>query len=164
MIVETPVPYEIERKFLVASEPKGLAEVPHDRLLQGYLTSIADGPEVRLRHTGGDYYLTVKSAGSLCRSETEIRLSAPQFAALWPATEGRRIEKLRYQIEHGALTIEVDVYQGALTGLITAEVEFKSEDDSRQFAAPEWLGQEVTDDLRYKNKNLALQGRPCIHR
>jgi CYTH domain-containing protein len=25
---------------------------------------------------------------------------------------------------------------------------------------PSWLGREITDDARYKNRNLALHGRP----
>ncbi len=85
---------------------------------------------------------------------------ADTFASLWPLTEGRRVEKVRYRVPWGAHTIEVDVYDGALQGLVTAEVEFGSEPDSARFARPDWLGPEVTDDPRYQNQHLALHGPP----
>ena len=33
-------------------------------------------------------------------------------------------------------------------------------ESSEAFAAPEWLGQEVTGDERYANRTLALRGAP----
>ena len=58
------------------------------------------------------------------------------------------------------LSIELDVYQERLDGLMTAEVEFASEDESRAYSPPSWFGADVTADSRYKNKNLALHGAP----
>ena len=93
--------------------------------------------------------------------EEELAIEPERFERLWPLTEGRRIEKTRYEIEaDGGLTIELDVYAGALTGLVVAEVEFASEEDADGFAAPAWLGDEVTDDPRYKNQRLACDGAP----
>jgi len=84
-----------------------------------------------------------------------------RFAALWPLTDGRRIEKRRYRIPAGdGLTLELDVYHGRLEGLLTAEVEFGSVDDAAAFVPPDWLGRDVTDDPRYKNKRLATDGLP----
>ena len=87
-------------------------------------------------------------------------LTRAQFEALWPMTEGRRVEKIRYDITHEDHVIELDVYSGALSGLLTAEVEFPSLEASAAFHPPPWLGQEITEDKRYKNKNLALDGLP----
>ena len=56
--------------------------------------------------------------------------------------------------------IELDVYDGALTGLLTAEVEFASLEASVAFRPPPWLNREITEDKRYKNKNLAVKGMP----
>ncbi len=47
-------------------------------------------------------------------------------------------------IPHGGLEIELDVYAGALEGLLVAEVEFATEADAREFEPPEWFGDEVT--------------------
>ena len=154
-------PCEIERKFLVAKLPDNLDSRPHNEIRQGYLAIGADGTEVRLRRKGDRFYQTIKSAGGLSRAEFEIELTPDQFQILWPATEGRRVEKVRYDIiQDGGAKIELDVYQGDLAGLSTAEIEFASETESRSFAAPLWLGREVTEDSRFKNKNLALHGLP----
>ena len=77
-----------------------------------------------------------------------------------PLTEGKRIEKIRYEIEYETSLIELDIYRGSLEKLITAEVEFKTESESTKFQTPSWFGREITDDKRYKNKNLALYGIP----
>ena len=80
----------------------------------------------------------------------------------WPLTEGRRLEKTRHVIPAGAdLTIELDVYSGALTGLLVAEVEFGSEEAAGTFEPPAWFGTEVTDDARFKNQQLASVGAPA---
>ena len=62
------------------------------------------------------------------------------------------IEKTRYRVPFGRLIWEVDVFDGENRGLITAEVELKSEDQA--VSIPEWVGQEVTGDTRYFNANL----------
>jgi adenylate cyclase len=84
------------------------------------------------------------------------------FERLWPLTEGRRIEKVRYLVpaEAPGLVIEVDVYDGALAGLVVAEVEFAGEADAEAFVPPAWLGREVTGDARFKNQRLAVDGPP----
>ena len=151
---------EIERKFLVASLPEAMERYPHERILQGYLVVCADGSEVRLRRKGRKHFETVKRGRGEVRSELEIELTATQFDVLWEATSGRRIEKTRYEIPYGGRTIEVDVYHGDLAGLVLAECEFASPEESRRFAAPAWLGGEVTDDPAYQNQSLALHGRP----
>ncbi len=158
-------PREIERKYLVASLPENLDSHPHSEILQGYLAIDANGSEVRLRRKGERRFETIKSAGGLSRAEYEIELTPDQFQTLWPATEGRRVEKIRYDIHHtGGVKIELDVYQGDLAGLYTAEVEFASEAESHDFAVPSWFGKEVTADSRYKNKNLAVHGIPPSER
>jgi CYTH domain-containing protein len=93
--------------------------------------------------------------------EEELEIEPGRFDRLWPLTEGRRIEKRRYEIPSEAgWTIELDVYAGALGGLVVAEVEFPSEQEAAAFAPPEWIGREVTDDPRYKNRRLACEGAP----
>ena len=151
---------EIERKFLVEQLPDGLDGHRSREIEQGYL-AITDAVEVRLRRYGDQSFLTVKSSGNESRIEEEIEIDEGRFAALWPLTDGRRIQKRRYRIPFGdGLTIELDVYHDRLEGLLTAEVEFNSLADATAFAPPGWLGREVTDDRRYKNKRLATEGLP----
>jgi adenylate cyclase len=152
---------EIERKFLVPEAPGDLDRHPSTAIEQGYLAIADDGTEVRIRRRDGSATLTVKGGGGRSRIEEELEIDDERFESLWPLTEGRRIEKTRYEIPAGdGLTIELDVYGGALDGLVVAEVEFDSEDDADAFAGPEWLDREVTDDRRYKNQRLACDGLP----
>jgi len=151
---------EIERKFLVAELPEGYRSVPSARLRQGYLL-VAPTGSARLRDADGTRTLTVKSGSGLVRSEHEIEITSEQFEALWPATEGRRLEKRRYRMPaEGRLTFEIDVFEGSLTGLEFVEVEFPSEADAAAFTPPPWFGTEVTDDPAYTNASLSTRGRP----
>src|SRR3954453_11603962 len=130
---------EIERKFLVRTPPDGLDSRPHDRVEQGYL-ALDERAEVRIRRKGATRTLTVKSAPGRTRTEEELDIDERRFASLWPLTEGRRIVKTRYLLDGGAgATIELDVYEDELAGLITAEIEFDSEADSDAFRPPDWL-------------------------
>lgn len=153
-------PVEIERKFLVRNLPEGLAEYEHEEIRQGYLVIGADGSETRVRDRDGLYTLTVKSKGDRTRGEYEIEIGAEEFETLWPATEGRRVEKSRFSIPHEGATIELDIYYGELMGLVTAEVEFDSESDADGFEIPAWFSDEVTDNKSFKNQQLAENGFP----
>ncbi len=150
---------EIERKWLIKKLPE-LSAHAGEEISQGYLNLENDSAEVRLRSHRNRYFQTVKLGNSgLSREEFEIELTDEQFLALWPATAGRRIEKTRYRINSHGYIIELDVYHGSLEGLVVAEVEFQSEEHARAFVPPHWFGREVTEDSRYKNRNLAQFGK-----
>jgi adenylate cyclase len=152
---------EIERKFLI-DEPPDLSEREFVHIDQGYL-ALADtgGAEVRLRRKGDDLLLTIKGGTGEVRVEEELELDQETFESLWPLTEGRRVSKTRHLIPLGELTVELDLYEGALDGLATAEVEFDSTEEADRFEPPEWLGEEVTGDERYLNERLATEGAPA---
>jgi adenylate cyclase len=152
---------EIERKFRLAEAPEWLSDCDSNRIEQGYVTmGHADGIEVRVRRYGDDAWLTVKRGSGKTRDETEIELSEEQYETLWPLTEGRRINKVRYIVPYDTFEIEVDVFEGDLGELVTGEVEFDSEAASNEFEPPDWLGEEVTGDARYANETLAAEGMP----
>jgi CYTH domain-containing protein len=158
---------ELERKWLVERAPPEVLSRPADHIEQGYLAVGEDGSEVRLRRRAGDCSLTVKAGRGLSRQEFEVELGADQFEALWPGTEGRRIVKSRRVLGAGGdgegPVIEFDEYGGELAGLCVAEVEFPDERTAREFAPPDWFGREVTEDDAYKNRRLALDGRPQLN-
>jgi len=151
---------EIERVFKVRQLPKNIEQYPSENIVQGYLAIDVTGSEVRLRKIGERYFETYKGSGRLQRRELEIELSPNQFNTLWLGTEDRRIEKVRYQINEGGQKIELNVFQGNLEGLVLAEVEFPSREKSEEFEPPDWFGDEVTEDIRFKNQNLAQKGAP----
>lgn len=146
---------EIERKFLVRKLPEDLASHPSTEISQGYLVSMDDGLQVRLRKKSGQYSLTYKRGLGNVREEREVALTAEQFATLWPATAGKRLVKTRYEIPFGDRVVEIDLYGGKHEGLIVAEVEFDDEESAINFRPPDWLGDDVTGDPRYSNQLLA---------
>ncbi len=153
---------EIERKFCVQKMPD-LTACTGIEISQGYISVGENGPEIRLRRKGERFYQTVKQGKGVQRTEVEVELSRAQFDTLWLLTAGRRLEKVRYEIPEGVWTIELDVYRGHLKGLVVAEVEFETLDESSRFVPPPWFGREVTDDDRYKNATLAHKGTPDDH-
>jgi CYTH domain-containing protein len=153
---------EVERKFVLAAPPDGLERWPARRIEQGYLAIDPAGSEVRVRRRDAETLMTVKAGIGLVRAEEEFAIDAARFERLWPLTEGRRVVKTRYLVGlDGGLTAEVDVYEEQLAGLLTAEVEFPDEAAALAFAAPPWLGRDVTGDARYVNRTLAVEGIPA---
>src|SRR5437764_12368441 len=124
---------EIERKFLLKRLPEKLNRARRDIIAQGYLATEPAGRQVRLRKKGKTASLTFKVGRGAHREEREIKLSPKQFAALWPATAGRRLRKLRYEIPWKNLLIEIDIYRGKHNGLVVAEVEFHDRVMCRKF-------------------------------
>lgn len=151
------VTIEVERKFLVDEMPADFALGRGVEISQGYL-AVGDDAEVRLRRKGARHFLTVKAGSGLARSEYEVALDPEQFECLWPATVGRRLSKTRYEVPVGVLTAELDEYTGELAGLMTVEVEFSSVAEASAFNPPEWFGRELTDDPRFANRRLAVDG------
>lgn len=62
------------------------------------------------------------------------------------------IDKTRYLVRSGRHTFEVDEFYGENEGLVVAEVELTSEDET--FEKPDFIGREVTGDVRYYNSQL----------
>lgn len=156
---------EIERKWRVEAVPPELLERPGEPIDQGYLAIAGDGSEVRLRRRGQRCFLTFKAGRGMVRRELEAELESAQFEALWPGTEGRRLEKVRRVVPLGCgrgleLKLELDVFGGRHTGLAIAEVEFPDEAAAHAFRPPAWFDAEVTDDDGYRNQRLALDGMP----
>jgi adenylate cyclase len=149
---------EIERKFLFDRLPDDAGSAR--RIEQGYLAITDDGTEVRVRRWPDGQALTVKHGSGEVRTEVELPLDEEMFSELWPLTEGRRISKTRWLAPIGDLEWELDVFEGSLEGLKVAEVEFPDEEAAHAFEPPDWVGQEVTEDVRYANERLATDGMP----
>ena len=147
------MPQEIERKFLVIGDFKRFAS-KQIRIKQGYLSSLRERT-VRVRIKGDKGYLTIKGeAGDsgISRYEWEKEIPFEEAEELLALCEPGLIDKTRYLVPAGEFTYEVDEFYGENKGLIIAEIELKSESD--QYPKPEWLGEEVTGNLRYYNSML----------
>ncbi|MDO6601462.1 CYTH domain-containing protein [Arenibacter palladensis] len=146
---------EIERKFLVKSEAFKTDAVQKERIVQGFLNT---DPlrTVRVRIKGDRGYITVKGKGNqngTTRFEWEKEISVKEADALMNLSEPGVIDKTRYFIEVGKHIFEVDEFFGDNSGLIIAEVELEHEDED--FLKPQWLGDEVTSDIKYYNSQLS---------
>ena len=147
---------EIERKFLPEKLPFDLEAYPSSRIEQAYLCV---RPVVRIRREDQSYYLTYKSSGTLSREEYNLPLTSEAYAHLRKKADGNILEKKRYLLPlpgRPDLTIEMDVFEGVFSGLILAEVEFKSEEDALSFTPPEWFGRDVTWSGEYQNSRLSI--------
>lgn len=152
---------EIERRFLVLELPD-LSTAKRTEVRQGYITHPTDAVEMRLRQNDEAFVLTFKSGEGTVRTEREAAITREQFETFWPETAGRRVEKIRWTAAlPGGLLFELDVFEGDLSGLQLVEVEFDTLEAAKAFTPPAWFGADVTDDKRYKNKNMAVDGLPA---
>ena len=143
---------EIERKFLLKELPENLETYPVRHLEQGYLCT---APVVRIRRDNDEYELTYKGKGCMVREEHNLPLTKEAYEHLREKIDGRLIVKKRYMIPLEKYTIELDVFEGDLAPLTLAEVEFSSEDDAKNFVAPEWFAEDVTFSKLYHNSFLS---------
>jgi len=146
---------EVERKFLLSGIPSFLKSISAQNIRQGYVAIEKGGSEVRVRAKGTSFWLTAKSLGDLNRTEVEFLITKEIFEELWAMTENRRIEKDRYLLVEDGKTIEIDVFQGNLKGLVLAEIEFETLEIANKFKPFPWLEKDVTFDKNFKNRNLA---------
>ena len=144
---------EIEKKFLVKGDFKPFA-TKKTRITQGYLCSVPERT-VRVRIKGLKGYITIKGIGNesgASRFEWEKEIPAGEVEQLLRICEPGIIDKTRYLVQTGKHTFEVDEFYGDNEGLVVAEVELDSEHE--HFEKPEWLGEEVTGDVKYYNSML----------
>lgn len=141
---------EIERKFLVKESWQPCSEGV--KIAQGYLSTVPERT-VRVRLKGEKGFLTVKGKNQgICRAEFEYEIPAADAEAMLELAEQPVLSKTRYLEQHGGHIWEIDVFAGENRGLVVAEIELAQADED--FVRPEWLGEEVSGDVRYYNANL----------
>jgi adenylate cyclase len=146
------MPVEIERKFLVVDHG-WRGNTVGQRFCQGYLAR-SDGLTVRVRRAGPQAYLTVKGEpNGIVRPEFEYEVPVEDAEAMLKALCVRPlIEKTRFLVRYEGFVWHVDEFQGGNAGLILAEVELERPD--QPVPLPPWVGEEVTQDPRYRNSRL----------
>lgn len=152
--------YEIERKYLLG-EQIDLKDYDWVEINQSY---IGVNPVSRIRKMGNKYFYNQKGTGTLVREENEKEITEDTYNKIIKYKIGRTINKLRYNIPlDKGLVAEVDYYLDDCSSLVTIEVEFKSLEDADAFIKPSWFGEEITEDVRYKNDNLAMATKEEIN-
>jgi adenylate cyclase len=143
----------IERKFLIANDAWREKVGREMRMRQGYFAG-GRRCSMRVRSNGQRAWINLKSRESGMRRlefEYEIPIGDAEVM-LKKLCEGALIDKTRFWVEDRGHTWEVDVFHGENSGLIIAEVELASITEVVEL--PEWIGEEVTDDVRYYNVSL----------
>ena len=143
---------EIERKYLLKNEDWRKEVESKSIIKQGYLNS---NPlrTVRIRITNNKGFLTIKSKneGSK-RKEFEYVIPLTEAQDLILLCEQPIIEKTRYLVPINNHTWEIDIFEGINKGLEVAEIELSQENES--FEIPNWIGKEVTEEIKYYNSQL----------
>lgn len=139
---------EIERKFLISGFPEGLPLLAEAVLKQGYLCT---DPVVRIRSKEQNgsmtYRLCFKGEGRLVRQETELDLTAEQFAELQNLLRAPMVRKeFRVYALPGGERLECSLVDGAF---YYAEVEFPTVEAAHAFTPPAFLGREVTEEAGF---------------
>jgi adenylate cyclase len=143
---------EIERKFLLANDEwrenaQGLL------FRQGYINS-KPGQTVRVRTCNDSGFLTIKGKSKgITRLEFEYPIPLDDANSLLDQLcEQPILEKIRYLVDFKGFTWEIDEFLGDNTGLFVAEIELEAEE--QPFPKPQWIGAEVSGDIRYFNSSL----------
>lgn len=161
---DMPLPYEIERKFLIEYPDiawlDSLPECEKTEITQTYLRS-ENGEERRVRKRGinGSFtccFTSKRKVTDIRRVEVERIITEEEYRNyLNDADETKRqLSKTRYCLLHGDLCIEIDVYPFWDDRAIL-EIELADENTEITFPKEISVIREVTSDPSYKNSALA---------
>ena len=145
---------EIERKFLVLDDSYKHEAFKSYHIRQGYICS-ERGRTVRIRIRDNEAFITIKGPsldGGLTRYEFEQSIPMDDAEKLMTLCDEGIIDKTRWLVKSGDHTFEVDEFHGDNAGLVMAEVELNSAQESPK--TPDFIGKEVTGDRRYYNSQL----------
>ncbi|MFY7908280.1 MAG: CYTH domain-containing protein [Emticicia sp.] len=145
---------EIERKFLVNHRKWAAVEKPNAEFYrQGYLLTDPN-KTIRVRATDTKGFMTIKGKSEgATRAEFEYEIPKEEAIQLLDMFAVSDLTKYRYKILFAEKLWEVDVFLGENEGLIVAEIELESEDET--FDLPDWAAEEVTGEKKYYNSNLS---------
>lgn len=147
---------EIERKFLIDQQKWDNLNKPEGKLFrQGYILTDSD-KTIRVRATESKGFLTIKGQTiGATRMEYEYEIPLTEATELLDNFAVSELSKTRYEIIFNGKLWEVDVFLGDNKGLIVAEIELESEDET--FDLPDWVSTEVTEEAKYYNSNLTVK-------
>lgn len=148
---------ELESTYLIKKLPKNLNQYNFHYIRQGYFSD--KEKSLRIRQEGKNYTLTkkkpVRPNDFSCFKESTIVITKDEFHQLWNSVI-KFLEKKRYYYKlPDSLTLELDIFENKLKGLILAEIEFPSIKKRDDFHKPSWFGRDVTQERWVAGENLA---------
>lgn len=157
---------EIERKYLLKDSILSLIKkhsLQKHKITQFY-TTITPVKGVRYRQMDDRYFKTVKHGSGPSREEREVEISEKKFHKKLKDCIKVPIRKNRYLFDFERKEYSIDVFKKDLKGLYFLEIEFPSMEAFEAFILPHVLKKHVIKDVSFdesfRNKNIALHGRP----
>ena len=160
---------EIEKKWVIDLDKLdfSLEDANAFHIVQTYINY---EPEIRVRQITYKkstwHMMALKrwvNEDALVREESDFYITKEEYDSTVVRGLDNTIYKTRYQYEKDGLTYCVDVFEGALEGLVYLEIEFDSEEEANAFGDPVYAIKDVTNDRRFKNQELAQFGMPEIN-
>ena len=152
---------EIERNWLIKELPD-LKEFNVQKVLkvaQDYVMIDGQG-ELRIRkcliNGATSYDMAVKIGNGVVRTEVNKNLNSDEYKQLKVHSKGGLIKTIIVIADNCC----IQLYSGNLKGLNMVEVEFPNMEAAKSFIPPHWFGKDVSTDVRYRAKSLALNGMP----
>jgi CYTH domain-containing protein len=156
----------IEKKYLLKEaispllQQKGVRKEP----ISQFYTKIEICKEVRFRKSAKRYFKTIRTGSEVRKVEVHKRIDKKSYLEAKSKKIGNVLKKDRFTLTQYHDTIAIDNYKKHLQNLRILEVSFKTLQAAEDFVLPEelkpYILHEVSDDDRYRNKNLALLGNP----
>ena len=145
---------EIERKFLIRKIPKNFENKFY---IKQFYIHVDDKFVQRLRFFDNrKAIMSLKqNCAGLSRYEFEYKIPLEDAKKIISMTDSIFIEKIRYIVYYESMKWEIDEFLGNNKGLLIAEIEL--EDEKQKIKLPDWIDQEVTNQNKYFNYNLALK-------
>ena len=145
---------EIERKFLIKELPLVFEETIH--IKQYYLSNNKNMVQrLRIFNKENAIMSFKEKTSKISKYEFEYNIPLEDANKMISIADVPFINKKRHIIHIDSLKWEIDEFLDKNKGLIIAEVELKTEDQS--ISIPNWIDKEVTNDKKYYNYNLALK-------
>jgi CYTH domain-containing protein len=155
---------EMERKFLVKELPKNIKDNLYSleklELIQCYLNNEYDSLDVRVRSINDSIFsLDIKDKGDKVRNEISVEISKEQFEQIYSVSSTKVINKTRYILAKDDISeLVLDIYDSKVNNLMVIEYESKDINKVNNFKQDYWFINEITSDVKYKNRNLAING------
>ena len=106
-------------------------------------------PVLRVRQKDDSYEFTKKTQldphDASTQTEENVSLTKLEYEALAQGA-GKEVAKTRYFYPYQDVTLEIDVFKGALKGLVLVDVEFPSQAARDAFVPPDFCATDVTQE------------------
>ncbi len=149
---------EIELTYLAKQIPVEIVNAVGQELIDIYVPEDVDFPQLRIRKKDNHYEITKKSPfkqGDLsAHYEDTILLNEAEYWVL-SRVSSKKLEKRRFSSSVGNYMIELDIFQGDLTGLVLIDFEFKTLEDKAEFTPPFYCLADVTQEKLMLGNHLA---------